>query len=77
MAFNAKKNIKNFSSEQLLPQASPESDVPGLEYLDTHSPGHPFSGPGRYSTDRSAFVVVICTVADRLNAQWPLSYLPL
>ena len=36
-----KKNIKNFFSEQLLPQTSLESDGPGLDYLDTLGPGHP------------------------------------
>ena len=46
-----------FSSEQLLPQTGPESDGPGLEYLDTPGPGRPFSGPGRFSTARSAFGV--------------------
>ena len=53
-----KKHLKEFSSEHLLPQTGPESDGPGLEYLDTLSPGRPFYSPGRYSTDRSAFVVV-------------------
>ena len=55
-----KKHIKNFPSEQLLPQTGPESDGPGLEYLDTPGPGRPFSGPGRFSTARSAFGVFIC-----------------
>ena len=60
MAWNAKKTHKIFfSSEQLLPQTGPESDGPGLEYLDTPGPGRPFSGPGRYSTARSAFGVFI------------------
>ena len=61
MAWNAKKTHKIFfSSEQLLPQTGPESDGPGLEYLDTPGPGRPFSGPGRFSTARSAFGVFIC-----------------
>ena len=49
-----------FSSEQLLPQTGPESDGPGREYLDNLGPGRPFSGPGRYSTDRSGFEAFMC-----------------
>ena len=58
MAWNAKNTHKKFfSSDQLLPQIGPESDGPGREYLHNLGPGRPFSGLGRYSTDRSAFVV--------------------
>ena len=49
-----------FSSEQLLPQTGPESDGPGREYLDNLGPGRPFSGLGRYSTDRSGFEAFTC-----------------
>ena len=37
----------------------PESNGPGLEYLDTLGPGRPLSSLGQYSMDQSAFVVVI------------------
>ena len=57
-----KKHKIFFSSEQLLPQTGPESNGPGLEYLDTLSPGRPFSGPGRYSTDRSGFEAFNCAL---------------
>ena len=60
MAWNEKKAHKFFfSSEQLLPQTGPESNGPGLEYLDTLGPGCPLSSLGHYSMDQSAFVVVI------------------
>ena len=58
-----KKHKIFFPSEQLLSQTGPESDSPGLEYLDNLGPGRPFSGPGRYSTDRSgieAFIYQNC-----------------
>ena len=55
-----KTNKKIFSSEQLLPQTGPESNGLGREYLDNLSPGRPFSGPGRYSTDQSGFEVFTC-----------------
>ena len=37
------KNIKDFSSEQLLPLTGPESVGPGLEYLDTLGLGPEYS----------------------------------
>ena len=40
-----------FSSEQLLSQTGPESDGPGLEYLDTLGPGFHF--PTRADTPRT------------------------
>ena len=52
MAWNAKKtHTFFFPSEQLLPQTGPESDGPGLEYLDT-------PGPGRRFPARSEGVIV-------------------
>ena len=66
MAWNAKKTHKIFfSSEQLLPQTSPESDVLGLEYLDTLGPGCPFFRLGRYSTALSTFVVFMLYMLQR------------
>ena len=41
-----KTHKKIFSSEQLLPQTRPESNSPGLKYLDTLGPGPSIFWPG-------------------------------
>ena len=50
-----------FSSEQWFPQTGPESDGPGLEYLDT-------LGLGQYSTNRAAFVVFSCSLSTAASS---------